>query len=529
MPTARPFAYNTGAPISGTIQVGDLAIGTPSNPNGETPPFWNGPDEELGYVIAIPVSGNTQPTSDITNRLYLSPIYKAVDISLSNNNQTATQVFSYQQSVLGEKKFEAPDKFMFSVQFNSTNSSVGVGGRFVGMGGTDMNYQGPFNGYPGNDIYSTGFSDDGKLYYDGGVIDPGMPTWTSGDIIDVAVNLKISSSLWWIRVNGGQWNNYAQGNPSTDNAGVQMVIGNSYPTLCPYIYGSMIIQNYPTYDVPSGYRFLGNTLASVGFFRTKTFSDNEFINLSQFVSGKFNTQSTFTSAQEASAWLTNNGYWNSYTEILVPTNGLTLYVDAGINLSYSGSGNQWYDLSGNNNTGTLQNSPTYSSSDGGVLTFNGSNQYISFSSPTNIPIGNSNYTISVWFNTNTLAGNGFVGWGNWGSGNQVNAFRLGGSNILNYWWGNDLAAAASISINTWYNAVARFDGTNRQIWVNNVMIGQDTPSGHNVPNANNLRIGSTNNGEYFNGKISNVEIYDRALSDSEITAIYDNLKSRFGL
>ena len=67
---------------------------------------------------------------------------------------------------------------------------------------------------------------------------------------------------------GGPWNNYVQGDPSTDNAAVPMEIGNSYPTLCPYIYGSMTIQNYPTFDVPSGYRFLGNTLASVSFFRS---------------------------------------------------------------------------------------------------------------------------------------------------------------------------------------------------------------------------------------------------------------------
>lgn len=264
--------------------------------------------------------------------------------------------------------------------------------------------------------------------------------------------------------------------------------------------------------------------ASVGFDRTNTFDDEEFIRLANKI-----LNSNYTTATDALSGLTTNGFWTSYTGILVPTDGLTLYVDAGSSLSYSGSGNQWYDLSGNNNTGTLQNSPTYSSSDGGVLTFNGS-QYISFSSPTNIPIGNSNYTISVWFNPSILGGNGLVGWGNWGSGNQVNAFRLGNTNLLNYWWGNDLAAGASLSINTWHNAVARFDGTIRQIWVNNIMINQDTPgSSHNVPNADNMKIGVTNNGEYFNGKISNVEIYDRALSDSEIGVIFNNLKSRFGL
>ena len=216
------------------------------------------------------------------------------------------------------------------------------------------------------------------------------------------------------------------------------------------------------------------------------------------------------------------------TPIVIPTSGLSLYVDAGRATSYSGSGDQWNDLSGNNNTGTLQNSPTYSSSNGGILTFNGGNQYTTFNSPINIPIGNSNYTISVWFNTSSLGSNGFVGWGNYGSGNQVNALRLSATGFIHYWWGNDLAVNTALSINTWYNVVARFDGTNRQLWLNNVLIGGDTPgSSHNVPNANNLTIGVTNVSEYFNGKISNVEIYDRAISDSEIAELYNDFIYRF--
>jgi len=62
MATVRPFAYNPGGSISGTTQVGDLSIGTPISGFTSSPQFWNGPNEDLGYVIAIPVSGNTQPT-----------------------------------------------------------------------------------------------------------------------------------------------------------------------------------------------------------------------------------------------------------------------------------------------------------------------------------------------------------------------------------------------------------------------------------------------------------------------------------
>ena len=62
MPTARPFAYNTGSNINGTEQVGDLAVGLPSGGFPESPNFWNGPDEDLGYVIAYPQSNGLHPT-----------------------------------------------------------------------------------------------------------------------------------------------------------------------------------------------------------------------------------------------------------------------------------------------------------------------------------------------------------------------------------------------------------------------------------------------------------------------------------
>jgi hypothetical protein len=64
MPTVRPFAYNPlRTLIDGTIQVGDLAVGTPTSGFTGPPQWWNGPDEDLGYVIAESVSGGTQPTN----------------------------------------------------------------------------------------------------------------------------------------------------------------------------------------------------------------------------------------------------------------------------------------------------------------------------------------------------------------------------------------------------------------------------------------------------------------------------------
>lgn len=52
MATTRPFAINTGSTIAGTTQFGDLAVGTPNDWSEGGVQWYNGPDEDLGYVIA---------------------------------------------------------------------------------------------------------------------------------------------------------------------------------------------------------------------------------------------------------------------------------------------------------------------------------------------------------------------------------------------------------------------------------------------------------------------------------------------
>ena len=338
MATTRPFSYNTGRPIEGTIQVGDLAVGYPTNGFTEME-WWNGPDEDLGYVIAQPVPNDSQPTPVPEDALFLSPTYKGVDIALSNNNQTASQIFSYQQTVLGETIISGSNQVMFSVKYTSTNPSVGVGGHFIGVGLTTMNYSGPFDGYPGNDIYSIGFSDDGNYYYNGSVVVSDLPTWTDGDIIDIAT---ARGQYWWIRVNGGVWNNNPSANPTTNRGGALMNgLTNFYPALCPYIYGTMEVLNNPTYGYPSGYNFLGNVSASVGFNRSEL-TDISFINLTN---GLFNQ--SFTAASDASIWLTTNGYWNSY-----PCLGIATNAGGGLNGFSVGGQAVAFDITSNPEIGT---------------------------------------------------------------------------------------------------------------------------------------------------------------------------------
>ena len=84
----------------------------------------------------------------------------------------------------------------------------------------------------------------------------------------------------------------------------------------------------------------------------------------------------------------------SYNSSIV-TNGLVLCLDAGNPRSYPGSGTAWYDVSGNNKTGTLVNGPSYNSSNGGSFVFDGVDDYVNVNN-FNVSHGTSNFTYSCW-------------------------------------------------------------------------------------------------------------------------------------
>jgi hypothetical protein len=515
MSTTRPFAYNPGSSITGTIQVGDLAVGYPTS--GYTGmEWWNGPDEDLGYVIAQPVSGDTQPTNVPEDQLFLSPTYKGVDISLTNNNQTASQIFGYQQSVLGETIISGTNKVMFSVLCNLLEPQTLIGSHVIGVGTTSMNYSSQYGAYPGNDIYSIGFSDDGNYYYDGSVVSSGLPTWTDGDIIDIVIS---HGQYWWIRVNGGDWNNNPSANPATNNGGSSLNgLTNFYPVLCPAYQGIMTVLNYPKYGVPSTYNFLGNVTGSVGFFRTDGFDDNEFIDITNIL-----LNSNYNNAPDASTGLTTNGYWNSYSTLTSPV----LSLDAA---DYSGSG-PWIDSIGGKSF-TLTNSPTWSSSNGGYFNFvSSSSQYAICN--TSLP-SMSTWTVGVWhYYTGTETGSApcivtetFIGGGiNYSLGKNNGGFSSG---FFNGGW--RVTDGYSLTSGNWYYIVGTYDGATVKLYVNSTLVDSTSYVGTPTSSGAGIRLMERwDLADYWGGRLAIVDIFDTDLGEPEITTIWNSTKSRFGL
>ena len=144
---------------------------------------------------------------------------------------------------------------------------------------------------------------------------------------------------------------------------------------------------------------------------------------------------------------------------------------------------------------------------------------------TNLPIGNSNYTISIWVKSAVLNTGGYIGWGEYGSNNRVNAFRTNDDGIQNYWWGNDLihSSPALNLLNQWHHAVVNYNGTNRTIYFDGALLKTDTPGTPNST-ASNFAIGRTAPmfSEFFNGTLDDLSIWNRALTVDEISYLYNS-------
>ena len=230
--------------------------------------------------------------------------------------------------------------------------------------------------------------------------------------------------------------------------------------------------------------------------------------------------------------------------------GLVLYLDAASGTSYSpyNSGTTWRDISGNNNNGTLTNGPVYNTANGGSFVFDGVDDYTtgSLSSPT---VG----CISMWINSNSLINASSTGktlihlrWT--GDANSPWYIVVGSSTILlvdEYITIADVsngertavADGGSLLANTWYNLIFNSQAGKYQIYVNAVPKTQIIASGgvSTLTSCNKVSIAALTRAPegidslFFDGRVSNVLLYNRGLTIPEILQNYNATKGRFGL
>lgn len=219
-----------------------------------------------------------------------------------------------------------------------------------------------------------------------------------------------------------------------------------------------------------------------------------------------------------------------FVETDVTENG---YVKDGLVLQYDGykhpENGIWYDLSGNNNNGTLNNFDSSYGIDVNGIKFDGIDDFIMVNRNSDFPSGNENYTMEISIYYYELKNrNNLINLGIYNSPGNANGIYIGAYKKISHWyWSNDLLTDNLLDENKKYVITAQYDGSNRNIYLNGVKVASD----ESVPNVilGNITIGDEIPGQdgFFNGKVFSVRIYNRALTDKEIYNNYNVDKYRF--
>jgi hypothetical protein len=205
--------------------------------------------------------------------------------------------------------------------------------------------------------------------------------------------------------------------------------------------------------------------------------------------------------------------------------GLMLYLPFN-----DGSGTSARDDSGKGNTGALQNmndSNWVSGKSGDALDFNGSDEYVlcTHSSSLNILTAIS---ISAWIKLDSVSG--------WqsicakvGTNDATSAIYLSAEDtklwfILYHDGGySNITSTGGLSAGVWHHVVARYDGSDMELFLDTVSIGSTTASFVINPIGDDMWIGANSRwGEYLSGQVDELRVYDRALIKSEITWLYNH-------
>jgi hypothetical protein len=221
-----------------------------------------------------------------------------------------------------------------------------------------------------------------------------------------------------------------------------------------------------------------------------------------------------------------------YGGLDIITDGLVLALDAGSKKSYPGSGTTWKDLSGNGNTGTLTNGPTFNSVNGGSIVFDGVNDYINFGNVPSVTLTGSSVSLESWVNYN-LSQQDWKGIIYKANGNStgyqlfIDSGERVAFGIITTTGFLRPNAGFTLPANAWHHVVGSYDGSNMRIYVNGILYNTTAKSGNILASTTNLFVGMSFTSEEFPGYISVARIYNKGLTATEVLQNYNATKSRF--
>ena len=216
-------------------------------------------------------------------------------------------------------------------------------------------------------------------------------------------------------------------------------------------------------------------------------------------------------------------------------NGLVSCLDANAKRSYPGSGTTWYNLVDTSNTATLAGGVTHNSA--GYFTYDGTDDWSYITSPGSY----SDYSFMMFVNvlTSTQYTSRFFGLNNYGTYTLYNPSNVG----FHFNPDSNTSGSASVTISSgvnvgfdsWFHVCVTSRKSNSiyesKVYINGAL---KTTSGL-VPSSTfggQINIGAQRTPDSqgpSNCHIGNFLLYNRVISDAEVSTIYNTCKSRFGL
>ena len=188
-----------------------------------------------------------------------------------------------------------------------------------------------------------------------------------------------------------------------------------------------------------------------------------------------------------------------------------------------GSGTTVADLSGRGNTGTIANATWATGKYDSALAFNGSNALVTIADSASLHLTTA-MTLEAWVNPSVVSsawrdvlykGNDnyyLEGTTTVGGGVPTGAATISGAN-------NGANGTSALTPNTWSHLAVTFDGATLRLYVNGTQVGTLAQAGTIVTSTNPLQIGGDSiYGQFFQGMIDEVRVYNTALTLAQIQA-----------
>ena len=232
----------------------------------------------------------------------------------------------------------------------------------------------------------------------------------------------------------------------------------------------------------------------------------------------------------------HSGMGTSAPGVEIVTSSLVWHLDAANSSSYSGSGTTWFDLVGSEDASLVTNAPTYSTEGGGSFYFNGINSRMS----TTYNPSFDEWSASVWFKPEE--GDGTWGWfmNTFTSGSSGEWWALGfdyssGGNGLPTWMIDNNSTKRTISSDTiatsdWQMMTGTRQGSTMTLYINGIQVATtNNLNTSTVTPGSSIRLGAISDAtdQFYKGYISDLKLYSKMLSQTEVLQNYNALKDRY--